>query len=440
MVRLRSLAASLLASLLLFSASVATAALVVTVTNPRYPLGTGPVVAVDQGHNNFHNLDGRYQIFGELLTKDGYRVRPITSFTAENLAGVDILVTATALDPANAAIVEPEKNGWVLSFNPLAPPNFAKGLYPVSAYSDAEISTVRDWVKAGGSLMLVADHMPFPASAQAMGKAFGVVFENNYVFDQNFLLFAASRGQLGGNSGNFLKFYRNPAGKTDSQGKLYSHTITNGLDYVTSFVGSSFRVMPGISFQPLMEMTEGTLLHYPYNHVAYEKSPQSQLSLPLGEGALQGATLLHGGGRVAVFGEAAMFSAREADNNGIFNPSAPFNQQFVRNTLAWLADKSTANGNCLIPEVVSPLRVTLPNINLGGLKMRAVFTETGALTKVMNMAAAGAPDTAKQELNVVNGEISVPCINVGGQKHRVVITNPSGQFDGVWVLKESMAL
>jgi hypothetical protein len=59
------------------------------------------------------------------------------------------------------------------------------------------------------------------------------------------------------------------------------------------------------------------------------------------EGMLQGATLRFGKGRVAVFGEAAMFSAQRAGPArlpmGMNAPSAGQNAQFLLNLMHWLA-------------------------------------------------------------------------------------------------------
>ena len=59
-----------------------------------------------------------------------------------------------------------------------------------------------------------------------------------------------------------------------------------------------------------------------------------------GDGMLQGAVFHLGNGRVAVFGEAAMFSAQvtgpERLPMGMNAPYAAGNPQFVLNTLHWL--------------------------------------------------------------------------------------------------------
>ena len=59
-------------------------------------------------------------------------------------------------------------------------------------------------------------------------------------------------------------------------------------------------------------------------------------------GLIQGVVLRHGMGRVAVFGEAAMFTAQTSVHEGIVkqmglnHPSATQNSQFVLNVLHWL--------------------------------------------------------------------------------------------------------
>jgi hypothetical protein len=61
-------------------------------------------------------------------------------------------------------------------------------------------------------------------------------------------------------------------------------------------------------------------------------------------GLLQGAVLRHGQGRVAVFGEAAMFTAQTqilgdtvVMRMGMNDPEASQNAQFVLNVLHWLS-------------------------------------------------------------------------------------------------------
>jgi hypothetical protein len=125
------------------------------VANPSYSIGAGPVVAIDEGHNNFHTRTGRYAAFSRLLASDGYRLQSLmdTIITDSSLVGIDVLVIA----------------------NPLHHSNISKWSLPTpSAYTDDEILCIRNWVEKGGSLFLIADHMPFAGAALPLGKAFGV--------------------------------------------------------------------------------------------------------------------------------------------------------------------------------------------------------------------------------------------------------------------------
>ncbi|MBL0063147.1 MAG: hypothetical protein IPP40_17115 [bacterium] len=75
--------------------------------------------------------------------------------------------------------------------------------------------------------------------------------------------------------------------------------------------------------------------------VAWEFSDETaQLDV---SGWYQGAVKQFGKGRVAVFGEAAMFSAQLAGPNknpvGMNSPEAPQNAQLLLNTMHWLANR-----------------------------------------------------------------------------------------------------
>ena len=45
------------------------------IKNPVYPPGKGPVVLVDEAHNNFHTAVGTYLPFARLLERDGYVIK-----------------------------------------------------------------------------------------------------------------------------------------------------------------------------------------------------------------------------------------------------------------------------------------------------------------------------------------------------------------------------
>ena len=124
------------------------------IEKPAYSQGAGPVVMIDEAHHNWHTATGRYLPFADLLRRDGYVVQASKSpFSIDALKQGNILVIANALNKRN-------DNYWV-------PP------YP-SAFTDEEIKAVHDWVQGGGSLLLIADHLPWPAAADKLASAFGV--------------------------------------------------------------------------------------------------------------------------------------------------------------------------------------------------------------------------------------------------------------------------
>ena len=54
------------------------------IKNPIYKKGDGPIIFIDEGHNNFHTKDGRYSPFAKVLEKDGYKVKAYKGIFEEN--------------------------------------------------------------------------------------------------------------------------------------------------------------------------------------------------------------------------------------------------------------------------------------------------------------------------------------------------------------------
>lgn len=271
---------------------------------PAYKTGRGPVVLVDEAHNNFHTAYGRYLAFADLLRRDGYRVVPNTSpFTAESLKRARVLVIANAVNAQNVT-------NWSLP-NP-------------SAFTDEEVAAVSEWVRRGGSLFLIVDHMPMPGAAERLGAAFGARWSNGFAVDEKV-------------SGNPLVFRRD-------DGTLKEHEITRGrrveerVDAVATFTGSAFKFEGGTP-EPLLVLRERVVSLEP--QTAWQFTPETK-RLPVG-GWYQGAVLRHGRGRVALFGEAAMFTAQLAGPNrtpaGMNTPVAAHNPRLLLNVLHWLSGK-----------------------------------------------------------------------------------------------------
>lgn len=276
---------------------------------PAYPDHDGPVIVVDEAHHNFHTIATRYNAFAKVLTRDGYTVKSGTqSFTKDGLKGVRILVIANALNFIN------EKE-WSLP--------------TPSAFTEKEIEVVNQWVKNGGSLFLIADHMPFPGANEALAGSFGFKFYNGFANDTLAGLFPGAKKEL-----DIFK---------KSNKTLASHEITNGgtskrsIDHVATFTGQGFQIPPkAIS---LLTFDEKYKILLP--DTAWKFSSNTpRIAI---KGFSQGAVLEYGKGRIAVFGEAAMFSSQLKGKNrepfGLRSEGADQNLAFLRNIIAWLDNR-----------------------------------------------------------------------------------------------------
>lgn len=277
------------------------------ISNPVYAVGQGPVVCLDEGHNNFHTLDNRFWAFGELLRRDGYVVEATKSkFTADVLHPCSILVIA------NAQL----EGDW--------------DTYPYptpSAFTPEEIAIVQNWVQEGGALLLIADHMPLAGVAQALAAAFKVELNNGFA----------------------LKEYEDESKRDaafDMQTifriqdlTLAQHAITEGrtpeesVSYVRSFTGQAF--LAPEAAEPILILPQDFISLMPEKAWQFGSDTKR---IPVG-GWLQGAVMKYGAGRTAFFGEAAMFTAQLSDLKpvGLNAQQAEQNSQFVLNLMHWLS-------------------------------------------------------------------------------------------------------
>jgi hypothetical protein len=216
------------------------------------------------------------------------------------LASASVLVVANALGERNA------NDDWTL---PTAP-----------AFAADEIEAVQRWVRGGGALFLIADHMPFPGASEALGGAFGIWFTDGFATDS----------ACGADEFVFRR----------ADGTLADHPITNGrhpnerIDSVRSFTGQAFRI--GGTATSLLTLAAGTVVLLPSEAWVFsDRTPRFPA-----QGMSQGVALGYGNGRVAVFGEAAMFSAQVSGAQrrpmGFNAPTAGQNVQFLLNVMHWL--------------------------------------------------------------------------------------------------------
>lgn len=280
-----------------------------TVSSPAYPQGRGPLVLIDEGHHEFHTAEGRYRPFADLLRADGYLVEPHRGrFTPGSLDSARVLVIANPVSARN------QKN-WTLP------------VYP--AFDSAEVRVVGRWVRGGGSLLLIADHMPFGGGAATLARRFGLAFTNG------FALVTDSTGRI--TSGRIT--FRRSDGSLAPDPILAGGTSGERIDSVTTFTGQAFRPVGGVHVRPLLVLPAGVELLQPDTAWAFHPStPRRSV-----KGWLQGALVQHGKGRVAAFGEAAMFSAqiggRRRQKFGMNAPVAGQNAAFALDVLHWLSDR-----------------------------------------------------------------------------------------------------
>ena len=52
-----------------------------------------------------------------------------------------------------------------------------------SAFTEDEIKNIVNWIEEGGSLFLIADHMPFPGAAFDLAEALGFKSSNGFAYD-----------------------------------------------------------------------------------------------------------------------------------------------------------------------------------------------------------------------------------------------------------------
>jgi hypothetical protein len=272
------------------------------VPRPEFAGSGAPVVLVDRGHHNLHAQDDLFEQFANILRQDGYRVEGIhAQFTPEVLRQGDVLVIVNALAARDTS-------NWRLPTSP--------------AFADSEVQAIRDWVQGGGSLLLVADHMPFPGAVEMLARELGVEFLNGFAIVEA--------------EWDPLVFRR-------ADRSLRDHPITSGRDS-TDYVGTAVTFVSGSAFRALSDTAHPLLvLGRDVVSIQMERAwhfDDSTPRIPV-EGWLQGAALELGEGRAAIFGEAGMFAAQRVGPRrarvGMNSPRAPDNLQLLLNTIRWLA-------------------------------------------------------------------------------------------------------
>ena len=260
------------------------------VARPAYT-AEHPRVLFDEAHNNFHTSTGRYKPFAQVIANDGYAVIP----SKEKLTK-DVLARGNVLIIANA----------------LGAPGMGQSGAGDPAFTDAECDAVRDWVQAGGSLLLITDHAPFGAAAESLAKRFGVDMSKGMTSDPS--------NSEGGETS--LVFTRKNT-------LLGDHPITRGRDEservnrVQTFTGQS------------LKGPSGSVAILKLADTASDSSADGKTTSAAGRA--QGIAFPFGKGRVVVMGEAAELSAQTAGGEKFgMNVPGLDNRQMALNIMHWL--------------------------------------------------------------------------------------------------------
>lgn len=272
------------------------------VARPAY-VSRHPKVLFDEAHNNADTSGGRYKPFSGLITKDGYRVTPnIKGFDQSSLRGYDVLVVVNASGPQTQR--------------------------DAPAFTPAECDAVRDWVSAGGALLLITDNAPYSSAVSELSERFGIeltkgftidtVHYNKEARDQTELVFGRSDGLV----------LEHPITRGRNQGEKINRIIT--------FTGTSLKGPKGSV--PFLTLSNTAKDVFPPDHRPAPGEQEADHKVMSAAGRAQGMALQFGKGRVVVLGEAAMLTAQVGSRGFHFGMTLPNfdNRQLALNIMHWL--------------------------------------------------------------------------------------------------------
>ena len=193
-----------------------------------------------------------------------------------------------------------------------------------SAFTEEECQTLHDWVRAGGSLLLIADHAPFGGAAENLAKRFGVEMSKGFTYDES--------NSLEGEPSWIIYSRENKL--------LVKHPITEGrgaeeqINKVMTFTGQSL-VGPKDSYV-ILKLADS----------AKDTPDREAKTSTSAAGRAQAVAFKFGKGRVVVQAEAAMLSAQisgsEKSKMGMNVPGTD-NKQYALNVMHWLSGNLREN-------------------------------------------------------------------------------------------------
>lgn len=268
-----------------------------SITTPSITGVSAPRIMIDEKHRNGHTRKGKFLGFSRLLEANGYTLESgKKSFNPSLLNEVDVLVVANAKRSSKRT---------------------------VSAFNETEIGVLTEWVKAGGSLLLIADHSPYPAFASNLASAFGFKLINGIAY--------GSKKQKGRYRFEAVK------GSLDASSFLYIDPTLGEKATFMTFTGSAFVPPSGATNVLKFGADSWVALVQDGDFKAVKTAKKYPIN-----GLSQGALLKFGDGKVALFGEAAAFTAQKNGKRkmGLHAPGAEGNEAFVLALMRWLTSKN----------------------------------------------------------------------------------------------------
>jgi hypothetical protein len=278
----------------------------VSVSNPAHA-DRHPTILFDEGHRNAHLTTTGYRPLVQLLRNDGYRILASSaSFTPALLATAQILLI-----------------------------NGARGRNDANdgpAFHASEEDAVEDWVRHGGSLLLITDHWPFASPVAGLSRRFGVEIGGGMTADARNC--EASLGET------HIVYSR-------ANGLLADHPIVNGrngnerVTRALTFTGQSLSVPPGaVAF---LRLGDRAIDYPPTTPRIVRDGGDVRVSMTYGEpvsaaARAQGVALEASAGRVCMLAETGMLRAQRAGSRRVgMNLPGYDNRQLALNILHWLS-------------------------------------------------------------------------------------------------------
>ncbi len=263
---------------------------------------TGLRVLFDHAHKNHHDITDSYKPFAELLRNDGCTVEATDELINNStLSNADIFVIPTAMgfeDPGDK-----------------------------SPFTTEEINMLEEWVRDGGSALLITEHYPFGVAMELLLQKFGITVHNGYTEDSTMtdpqvadaLRFEKSKGQID-----------------------QDHPITDGVNTVDTFTGSA--VKGDSTWTQLLRLSDAAQ-NYNVDIKLDRDGDDVRVSVTYADfyratGYAQALCREYGQGKVVVLSESALLTAQIDRNGNRFgmNVAGNDNKAFALNVVRWLGD------------------------------------------------------------------------------------------------------